>query len=87
MFLEKGFPADTQREELLLEESNEATPQMDVVTSSTPIVPTNDILVLRRSTRLSQQPERYGFLGLTGHLDNDLKTYRKAMEHRFGKMS
>ncbi|KAL0439742.1 UNVERIFIED_CONTAM: Retrovirus-related Pol polyprotein from transposon TNT 1-94 [Sesamum latifolium] len=79
MFLEKGFPADTRREELLLEESSEATPQTDTVTSSAPIVPTNDIPVLRRSSRVSQQPERYGFLGLTGQLDNDTKTYGEAM--------
>ncbi|KAL0405825.1 UNVERIFIED_CONTAM: hypothetical protein Slati_3896400 [Sesamum latifolium] len=26
-----------------------------------------------------QQPERYGFLGLTGQLDNDPKTYGEAM--------
>ncbi|KAL0455836.1 UNVERIFIED_CONTAM: Retrovirus-related Pol polyprotein from transposon RE2 [Sesamum latifolium] len=54
----KGFPVDTRREELLLEESSEATPQTDTVTSSAPIVPSNDIPVLRRSTRVSQQPER-----------------------------
>ncbi|KAL0439316.1 UNVERIFIED_CONTAM: hypothetical protein Slati_2414600 [Sesamum latifolium] len=50
-----GYPlrADTQREELLLEESSEVTPQTDTVTSSAPIVPTNDIPVLRRSTRVS----------------------------------
>ncbi|KAL0294631.1 UNVERIFIED_CONTAM: Retrovirus-related Pol polyprotein from transposon TNT 1-94 [Sesamum radiatum] len=79
VFLEKGFPADTRREELLLEESSETTPQTDTVTSSAPIVPTNDIPVLRRSTRVSQQPERYGFLGLTGQLDNDPKTYGEAI--------
>ncbi|KAL0462616.1 UNVERIFIED_CONTAM: Retrovirus-related Pol polyprotein from transposon RE2 [Sesamum latifolium] len=77
--LGKRFPLDTRREELLLEESSEAIPQMDAVTSSAPIVPTNDIPVLRRSTRVSQQPERYGFLGLTGQLDNDPKTYGEAM--------
>ncbi|KAL0445584.1 UNVERIFIED_CONTAM: Retrovirus-related Pol polyprotein from transposon RE2 [Sesamum latifolium] len=65
VFLEKGFPVDTRREELLLEESSEATSQTDTVTSSAPTVFTNDIPVLRRSTRVSQQPERYGFLGLT----------------------
>ncbi|KAL0313388.1 UNVERIFIED_CONTAM: Retrovirus-related Pol polyprotein from transposon RE1 [Sesamum radiatum] len=53
--------------------------QIHTVTSSAPIVPTNDIPVLRRSTRVSQQPERYGFLGLTGQLDNDPKTYGEAM--------
>ncbi|KAL0411310.1 UNVERIFIED_CONTAM: Retrovirus-related Pol polyprotein from transposon RE2 [Sesamum latifolium] len=58
VFLEKSFPADTRREELLLEESSEATPQTDTVTSSVPTVPTNDIPVLRRSTRVPQQPER-----------------------------
>ncbi|KAL0413063.1 UNVERIFIED_CONTAM: hypothetical protein Sradi_1508000 [Sesamum radiatum] len=79
VFLEKGFPVDTQREELLLEESSEATPQTDTITSSAPIVPTNDIPVLRRSTRVSQQPERYGFLGLIGQLDNNPKTYGEAM--------
>ncbi|KAL0403952.1 UNVERIFIED_CONTAM: Retrovirus-related Pol polyprotein from transposon TNT 1-94 [Sesamum radiatum] len=79
VFLKKSFPADTQREELLHKESSEATPQTDTVTLFAPIVPTNDILVLRRSTRVSQQPERYGFLGLTGQLDNDPKTYEEAM--------
>ncbi|KAL0400285.1 UNVERIFIED_CONTAM: hypothetical protein Sradi_2371800 [Sesamum radiatum] len=79
VFLKKGFSADTRHEELLLEESSEATPQTDTVTSSAPIVPTNDIPILRRSTRVSQQPERYGFLGLTGQLDNDPKTYEEAM--------
>ncbi|KAL0284257.1 UNVERIFIED_CONTAM: Retrovirus-related Pol polyprotein from transposon RE2 [Sesamum radiatum] len=79
MFLEKGFPADTRREEMLLEESSEASPQTDTVTSFVPIIPTNDIPVLRRSTRVSQQPERYGFLGLTGQLDNDPKTYGEVM--------
>ncbi|KAL0284482.1 UNVERIFIED_CONTAM: Retrovirus-related Pol polyprotein from transposon RE2 [Sesamum radiatum] len=34
---------------------------------------------LCRSTRVSQQPERYGFLGLIGQLDNDPKTYGEAM--------
>ncbi|KAL0293905.1 UNVERIFIED_CONTAM: Retrovirus-related Pol polyprotein from transposon RE2 [Sesamum radiatum] len=78
-FLEKGFSADTRREELLLEESSEATPQTDAVTSSAPIVPNNDISVLRRLTRVSQQPETYGFLGLINQLDNDPKTYGEAM--------
>ncbi|KAL0290299.1 UNVERIFIED_CONTAM: hypothetical protein Sangu_2580000 [Sesamum angustifolium] len=79
--LGKGFQADTRREELLLEESSEATPQTDAVTSFAPIVPTNDIHILRRSTRVSQQPERYGFFGLTGQLDNDPKTYGEAMSN------
>ncbi|KAL2230603.1 UNVERIFIED_CONTAM: Retrovirus-related Pol polyprotein from transposon TNT 1-94 [Sesamum indicum] len=79
VFLKKGFPADTQREELLLEESSEAIPQMDVVTSSALIVSTEDIPILRRSTRLSQQPQRCEFLGLTGQLDNDPKTYGEVI--------
>ncbi|KAL0286336.1 UNVERIFIED_CONTAM: hypothetical protein Sradi_7150300 [Sesamum radiatum] len=77
VLLEKGFPVDTQREELLLEESSEATPQTDTVTSFAPIVPTDDIPVLRRSTRVSQQPKRYGFLGLTGQLDKDPRPMEK----------
>ncbi|KAL0408382.1 UNVERIFIED_CONTAM: Retrovirus-related Pol polyprotein from transposon RE2 [Sesamum radiatum] len=36
---------------------------------------------LCRSTRVSQQPERYGFLGLTDQLDNDPKTYGEAMSN------
>ncbi|KAL0349766.1 UNVERIFIED_CONTAM: hypothetical protein Sradi_4125800 [Sesamum radiatum] len=31
------------------------------------------------STRESQPPERYGFVGLTSQLDNDPNTYREAM--------
>ncbi|KAL0405217.1 UNVERIFIED_CONTAM: Retrovirus-related Pol polyprotein from transposon TNT 1-94 [Sesamum latifolium] len=34
---------------------------------------------LCRSTRESRVPERYGFMGLTSQLDNDLKTYGEAM--------
>ncbi|KAK4397459.1 Retrovirus-related Pol polyprotein from transposon RE1 [Sesamum angolense] len=51
VFFEKGFPIDTRHEELFFEESSEATPEMDAVASSAPLVPTNDIPVLRRSTR------------------------------------
>ncbi|KAL0445878.1 UNVERIFIED_CONTAM: hypothetical protein Slati_1715700 [Sesamum latifolium] len=35
--------------------------------------------VLRRSTRESGVPERYGFIGLTSQLDNDPKMYGEAM--------
>ncbi|KAL0285857.1 UNVERIFIED_CONTAM: hypothetical protein Scaly_2806900 [Sesamum calycinum] len=35
--------------------------------------------VLRRSTRESRPPDRYGFLGLTSQLDNDPRTYGEAM--------
>ncbi|KAL0375641.1 UNVERIFIED_CONTAM: Retrovirus-related Pol polyprotein from transposon RE2 [Sesamum calycinum] len=79
VFLKKDFLADTLHEELLLEESSEVAPQTNLVTPSAPIVPTNDISVLCRSTRVLQQPERYGFIGLTSQLDNDLKIYREAM--------
>ncbi|KAL0329204.1 UNVERIFIED_CONTAM: Retrovirus-related Pol polyprotein from transposon RE2 [Sesamum radiatum] len=34
---------------------------------------------LCRSTRVPQLPERYGFLGMTGQLENDPKTYGEAM--------
>ncbi|KAL0307532.1 UNVERIFIED_CONTAM: hypothetical protein Scaly_2980700 [Sesamum calycinum] len=32
-----------------------------------------------RSARVPQPPERYDFLGVTGQLDNDPKTYGEAM--------
>ncbi|KAL0345639.1 UNVERIFIED_CONTAM: hypothetical protein Sradi_4395200 [Sesamum radiatum] len=78
VFLERGFPADAQRDELLLEESSEA-PQSNVGTSSAPIASTDNVPILRRSNRVPQPPERYGFLGVTGQLDSDPKTYREAM--------
>ncbi|KAL0286863.1 UNVERIFIED_CONTAM: hypothetical protein Scaly_2780000 [Sesamum calycinum] len=65
-----GYPKET---------ASEASPQTDAVGSSMLIVPTIDIPVLRRLTRVSQQPERYGFLDLIGQLDNDPKTYGEAM--------
>ncbi|KAL0347922.1 UNVERIFIED_CONTAM: hypothetical protein Sangu_1020000 [Sesamum angustifolium] len=33
----------------------------------------------KRSARVPQSPERYAFLGVTGQLDNDPKTYREAI--------
>ncbi|KAL0412130.1 UNVERIFIED_CONTAM: hypothetical protein Slati_3802700 [Sesamum latifolium] len=33
----------------------------------------------KRSTRESRPPERYGFVGLTSQVDNDLRTYGEAM--------
>ncbi|KAL0457607.1 UNVERIFIED_CONTAM: hypothetical protein Slati_0387900 [Sesamum latifolium] len=42
-------------------------------------VHTDGVPVLRRSTRESRVPERYGFVGLTSQLDNDPKTYGEAM--------
>ncbi|KAK4390338.1 hypothetical protein Sango_2097100 [Sesamum angolense] len=78
MFLERGFPADTRRDELLLKESSE-TPQSNARTSSAPIVSTDNVPILHRSTRVPQPPGRYGFLGVTGQLDNDPETYGEAM--------
>ncbi|KAL0377112.1 UNVERIFIED_CONTAM: hypothetical protein Scaly_0828800 [Sesamum calycinum] len=78
VFLERGFPADTRRDELLLEESSEA-PQSNAWTSSAPTVSIDNVPILRRSARVPQPPERYGFLTVTGQLDNDPKTYGEAM--------
>ncbi|KAL0315387.1 UNVERIFIED_CONTAM: Copia protein [Sesamum radiatum] len=78
VFLERGFPTDTRRDELLLEESSE-TPLSNAGTSSAPDVSTNNVPILRRLARVPQPPERYGFLGVTGQLDNDPKTYGEAM--------
>ncbi|KAL0448523.1 UNVERIFIED_CONTAM: hypothetical protein Slati_1408700 [Sesamum latifolium] len=78
VFLEKNFPSDSRRDEVLFEESSEE-PQHDNTTSFEPPVLTDAVLVLRRSTRESRVPERYGFVGLTSQLDNDPKTYREAM--------
>ncbi|KAL0378656.1 UNVERIFIED_CONTAM: hypothetical protein Sradi_3171100 [Sesamum radiatum] len=50
--LEKGFSANSRRDEVLLKESSEA-PQQNDATSSEPSVPSDGILVLRRSTRIS----------------------------------
>ncbi|KAK4404406.1 Retrovirus-related Pol polyprotein from transposon TNT 1-94 [Sesamum angolense] len=69
---------DTRRDELLFEESSEA-PQSNAVTSSAPDVSTDNVPILRRSARVPQPPERYGFLGMIGRLDNYPKTYREAM--------
>ncbi|KAL0439635.1 UNVERIFIED_CONTAM: hypothetical protein Slati_2446500 [Sesamum latifolium] len=77
VFLKRGFPADTRCDELLLEESSEA-PQSNAGTSSAPIASTDNIPILRRSTRVPQPPERYSFLGVTCQLDNDPKTYEEA---------
>ncbi|KAK4397649.1 Retrovirus-related Pol polyprotein from transposon TNT 1-94 [Sesamum angolense] len=76
-----GYPKklqDTRRGELLLEESSEA-PQSNAGTSSAPNVSTDNVPILRRSARVPQPPEMYGFLGVTGQLDNDPKTYGEAM--------
>ncbi|KAL0439403.1 UNVERIFIED_CONTAM: hypothetical protein Slati_2423300 [Sesamum latifolium] len=78
VFLKKGFPADSRQDEVLLEESSEI-PQQNDATSFEPSVLTDGVPVLRRSTRESRRPERYGFVGLTSPLDNDPRTYREAM--------
>ncbi|KAL0453675.1 UNVERIFIED_CONTAM: hypothetical protein Slati_1345600 [Sesamum latifolium] len=78
VFLEKEFSADSLWDEVLLEESSEE-PQHDNATSFEPPIPTDDVPVLRRSTRESRPPKRYGFVGLTSQLDDDPKTYGEAM--------
>ncbi|KAL0301612.1 UNVERIFIED_CONTAM: hypothetical protein Sradi_6438000 [Sesamum radiatum] len=67
---------DTRRDEMLLKESSKA-PQSNVGTSSAPTVSDN-VSILRRSARVPQPP-RYGFLGVTGQLDNDPRTYGEAI--------
>ncbi|KAL0454866.1 UNVERIFIED_CONTAM: hypothetical protein Slati_0825800 [Sesamum latifolium] len=78
VFLEKGFSSDNRRDEVLIEESSEE-PQHDSTTSFEPTVHTNGVPVLRRSTRESRVPERYGFVGLTSQLDHDPKMYGVVM--------
>ncbi|KAL0319569.1 UNVERIFIED_CONTAM: Retrovirus-related Pol polyprotein from transposon TNT 1-94 [Sesamum radiatum] len=78
VFSEKGFPLDSRRDEVLIEESSRE-PQHDNTTSFEPTVHTDGVPVLHRSTRESRVPERYGFVGLTSQLDNDPKTYGEAM--------
>ncbi|KAL0440093.1 UNVERIFIED_CONTAM: Retrovirus-related Pol polyprotein from transposon TNT 1-94 [Sesamum latifolium] len=78
VLLEKGFPADSRWDEVLHEESSEA-PQQNDATSVEPSVPTNGVPILRRSTRESRPPERYGVVGLTSQLDNDPRIYGEAM--------
>ncbi|KAL0434201.1 UNVERIFIED_CONTAM: hypothetical protein Slati_2754400 [Sesamum latifolium] len=78
VFLEKGFPSDNRRDEVLIEESS-GEPPHDSTASFEPTFHTDGVPVLRRSTRESRVPERYGFMGLTSQLDNDPKTYGEAM--------
>ncbi|KAL0449564.1 UNVERIFIED_CONTAM: hypothetical protein Slati_1512800 [Sesamum latifolium] len=78
VFLEKDFLSDNRRDEVLIEESS-GEPHHDSTTSFEPTVHTDGVPVLRRSTRESRIPERYGFMGLTSQLDNDPKTYGEAM--------
>ncbi|KAL0301574.1 UNVERIFIED_CONTAM: hypothetical protein Sradi_6434200 [Sesamum radiatum] len=53
--LGKGLPADTRRDELLLEKSSKA-PQSNAGTTS-PTVSTNNVLVLRRLARVPRPPQ------------------------------
>ncbi|KAL0402187.1 UNVERIFIED_CONTAM: Retrovirus-related Pol polyprotein from transposon TNT 1-94 [Sesamum latifolium] len=69
VFLEKDFPVDSGRDEVLLEESSEE-PRHDSTTSFEPPALTDSVSVLHRSTKEFRVPERYGFLGLTGQLDS-----------------
>ncbi|KAL0455181.1 UNVERIFIED_CONTAM: Retrovirus-related Pol polyprotein from transposon RE2, partial [Sesamum latifolium] len=81
IFLEKNFPSDSRRDEALIEESSEE-PQHDSTTAFEPKVHINGVPVLRRATRESRVPERYGFVGgLTSQPDNDPKTYGEAMSN------
>ncbi|KAK4384551.1 Retrovirus-related Pol polyprotein from transposon TNT 1-94 [Sesamum angolense] len=61
VFLERGFPTDTQRDELLLEESSEA-PQSNAGTSSPPTISTDNASILCRSVRVPQPPESTGLV-------------------------
>ncbi|KAL0404089.1 UNVERIFIED_CONTAM: Retrovirus-related Pol polyprotein from transposon TNT 1-94 [Sesamum radiatum] len=78
VFLEKGFPSDNRRDEVLIEESS-GEPPHNSTASFEPTIHTDGVPILRRSTTRSRVPERYGFLGLTSQLDNDSKTYGEAM--------
>ncbi|KAL0313416.1 UNVERIFIED_CONTAM: Retrovirus-related Pol polyprotein from transposon TNT 1-94 [Sesamum radiatum] len=61
VFLEKGFPSDNQRDEVLIEESS-GEPPHNSTASFEPTVHTDGVPILRRSTRESRVPERYGFV-------------------------
>ncbi|KAL0445829.1 UNVERIFIED_CONTAM: Retrovirus-related Pol polyprotein from transposon TNT 1-94 [Sesamum latifolium] len=77
VFLEIGFLSNSQRDEVLIEETSKE-PQHDSTTSFEPIL-TDGVSVLCRSTREFRVPKKYGFVGLTSQLDNDPKTYGEAM--------
>ncbi|KAL0411216.1 UNVERIFIED_CONTAM: hypothetical protein Slati_3711300 [Sesamum latifolium] len=75
-----GYPKETvgRRDEILLEESSEVSHKTSE-TASALIVPTDSVPILHRSARVTQPPQRYGFVGLISQLDNDPKTYGEAM--------
>ncbi|KAL0455767.1 UNVERIFIED_CONTAM: hypothetical protein Slati_0915900 [Sesamum latifolium] len=76
--LGKGFSSDSRCDEVLIEESS-GERHHESTTSFEPTIHTDGVPVLRRPTRKSRVPERYGFVGLTSQLDNDPKTYGEAM--------
>ncbi|KAL0451725.1 UNVERIFIED_CONTAM: Copia protein [Sesamum latifolium] len=80
VFLEKGFPSDSRRDEVLLEESSEEL-RHDSTTSFEPQVLTDSVPVLRRSTRESRALESYRFVGFSCQLDNDPKTYGEVISN------
>ncbi|KAL0406291.1 UNVERIFIED_CONTAM: Retrovirus-related Pol polyprotein from transposon TNT 1-94 [Sesamum latifolium] len=57
VLLKKSYPSDSRRDEVLIEESNEE-PHHDSTTSFDPMVHTDGVPVLRRSTRESRVPKR-----------------------------
>ncbi|KAK4394237.1 hypothetical protein Sango_1894500 [Sesamum angolense] len=77
-FGKEFFLSNNRCNEILLGESSEVSYETSE-TTSTPIVSTNSVSVLRRSARVTQPLERYGFIGLISQLDNDLKTYGEAI--------
>ncbi|KAL0410984.1 UNVERIFIED_CONTAM: Retrovirus-related Pol polyprotein from transposon RE2 [Sesamum latifolium] len=70
VFLEKGFSSDSRWDEVLLEESSEEL-RHDSTTSFEPPVLTDGVPILRRSTRESRAPKRYGFVELTNSMGSN----------------
>ncbi|KAL0439493.1 UNVERIFIED_CONTAM: hypothetical protein Slati_2432300 [Sesamum latifolium] len=62
MFLEKGFSADSQRDEVFLEELSEESRHDNTTSLEHPVL-IDSVPALRRSTRESRAPERYRFVG------------------------
>ncbi|KAK4388263.1 Retrovirus-related Pol polyprotein from transposon RE2 [Sesamum angolense] len=78
VFLEKGFLRIADRMRCYLRNQVKHVSRNDA-TSFEPSIPTDGVPVLCRSTRESQPPERYRFIGLTSQLHNDPRTYGEAM--------
>ncbi|KAL0420412.1 UNVERIFIED_CONTAM: hypothetical protein Slati_3064100, partial [Sesamum latifolium] len=68
-----GFPTDSRRDEVLLEESSEA-PQQNNATSFEHALPTDGVPVLRKSIRESPPPERIHSTtqGLNGFVEEEI---------------